>query len=182
MEGSRFAHVAALMVHLCKRKVKLAANYDLYQLKLYICRRRLVFMNLHCRSVIRALAFLLLVGPLQAQQVFVCGMMDTIFLGDCCCEDHNYCADAGCSDAVTTENNQCCEESIELSFNIGANDEVNVIKSVEIRSNIDPPPIIVFAGEPLVEPIRFTETSYLYTAFPDSPGSNIYLITQRLRI
>ena len=139
-------------------------------------------MKLHHISVIRALVFLLLVGPLQAQQVFACGMMDTTFFDDCCCEDHNSCADANCDDAITSENNQCCEESIELNFNKEANEELTVIKSVEIRSNVDPPPAITSTVEQLLEPIRFTESSYLYTNPPDSLGSNTYLITQRLRI
>ena len=139
-------------------------------------------MNMSRRSVIRALLFLLLVGPLQAQQVFVCGMMDVTFFDGCCCEDHNNCSDADCSDAIATENSQCCEESVELTIDNEANEEVNVIKSVEIRSNVDPPLAIVSAIEQLVEPIRFTENSNLYTSPPYSSGSNTYLITKRLRI
>jgi len=138
-------------------------------------------MNVHRSPIIRALIFLLLVGPLQAQQVFACGMMDAVFLDDCCCEDHNNCGDSDHSDAITPEN-QCCEESIQLSFNGEANSNVGVIKSVEIRSDVDPPVAIVFAGEPFVEPVRFTEISYHYTSPPDSQGSNTYLVTQRLRI
>lgn len=165
-----------------QKKIKLAANYDLYQLKLNLSIRRLTLVNLHRRSIIRALIILLLVGPLQVQQVFACGMMDATFYDDCCCEDHNNCANADCSDAITTENNTCCEESIELNFNNEANEELTVIKSVEIRSNVDPPPAIVFAVEPLVEPIRFLKTSDLYSSPPYSLGSNTHLITQRLRI
>jgi hypothetical protein len=122
------------------------------------------------------------VGPLQAQQGFACGMMDTTFYDDCCCDDHNNCADADCSDAISTEKSQCCEESIQLSFNNEANDEVKVIKSVEIRSNVDPPPEIVFAVGQLVEPIRITVASNQYLSPPCNPGSNTYLITKRLRI
>lgn len=138
-------------------------------------------MNVHRNTIIRALIFLLLVGPLQAQQVFACGVMDAVFLDDCCCEDHNNCGDSDHSDAITPEN-QCCEESIQLSFNDEANSDVGVIKSVEIRSDVDPPVAIVFADEPFVEPVRFTEISYHYTSPPDSQGSNTYLVTQRLRI
>lgn len=139
-------------------------------------------MKINRISVIRVLVFLLLVGSLQAQQVFACGMMDATFFDDCCCENHNNCADADCSDAITTENNQCCEETVELNFNNEANNELTVIKSVEIRSNVDPPPAITSLIKQLVEPVRFTETSYRYTNPPDKLGSNTYLITQRLRI
>ena len=139
-------------------------------------------MNLNHKSIIRALVFLLLVGPLQAQQVFACGMMDATFLDDCCCEDHNNCADADCTDAITTEKVPCCEESIDLSLNYQANETSDVIKSVEIRSDVDPPPAIASVIVQLVEPIRFTVTSDLFTSPPYRPGSNTYLITQRLRI
>ena len=138
-------------------------------------------MNLHRSPIIRALIFLLLVGPLQAQQVFACGMMDAVFLDDCCCEDHNNCDDSDHSDALTPEN-QCCEESIQLSFNDGSNCDVSIAKSVEIRSDVDPPVVIVFTDQPFVERIRFAEIRYHYTSPPDTQGSNTYLVTQRLRI
>ena len=139
-------------------------------------------MDIPSRSFIQALVFLILVGPLQAQQVFACGMMDATFYDDCCCEDLNNCANADCSDAITTVNNQCCEESIELTFYNEANEELIVIKSYEIRSNVDPPPAITSVFEQLVEPIRFIETRNLYSSPPCYLGSNTYLITQRLRI
>ena len=138
-------------------------------------------MTMNRRSIIRALVLLLLVGPLQAQQVFACGMMDEVFLDDCCCEDHNNCENSDSSDALTPEN-QCCEESIQLSFNDEANSDLGVIKSVEIRSDVDPPVVIVFADELLVESVCFAVISYHYTSPPDSQGSNTYLVTQRLRI
>ena len=133
-------------------------------------------------SVVRALVFLLLVTPLQAQQVFACGMMGTTFFDDCCCEHHNNCADADCSDATSTETNQCCKQSVELNISNEMTEDLIVIKSLEIRSNIDPPPAITFTLEQLVEPVRFTEISYLHTTLPGNLGSNTYFITQRLRI
>ena len=136
-------------------------------------------MYLNHKSIFHALLFLLLAGPLQAQQVFVCGMMDAIFV-DCCCEDNNCSTDSDSSDAVTPEN-QCCEESIQLSINIDANSEIDVLKPAEIRSDVDPPVEIVFAAAQWVEPIRFTETSNFYTNPPYRAGTT-YLITQRLRI
>ena len=138
-------------------------------------------MDLHHKSIIRALVFLLLVGPLQAQQVFACAMMGAVFLDDCCCEDHNNCADSDSSDEITSEN-QCCEESIQLSFNNEANSEVDFVKPVEIRSDVDPPVTIVIASEQWVKPIRFAEIGNYYTSSPDNQGSDTYLVTQRIRI
>ena len=138
-------------------------------------------MKLNRSTFVRVLIFLLLVAPLQAQQVFACGMLDTIFLDDCCCEDHNDSVDSDSGDAITYDE-QCCEKSIQISFNIDANSEIDVLKSVEIRSDVDPPVEVVLATEQWVEPIRFTETSNLYTNPPNRTGSNTYLITQRLRI
>ncbi len=139
-------------------------------------------MNIFRRSVVRALIFLLLVGPLQVQQVFACGMMDATFLNDCCCEEHNNCADADCNDAIATENVPCCEEAVELNFSYQANGTLNVIKSIEIRLDVDLPPAVIFAVKQMVKPIRVTVTGYQFLSFPSSPGSTTYLITQRIRI
>ncbi len=136
---------------------------------------------MHRRPIIRTLIFLLLAGPLQAQQMFACGMMDAVFLDECCCEDHNHCSDSDSSDALTPEN-QCCEVSIELGFSDEINGETGVIKSVEIRSDVDPPVAILIASEQWVNPIRFAEINNYYTSPPDSQGSNTYLVTRRLRI
>jgi hypothetical protein len=108
--------------------------------------------------------------------------MDATFFDDCCCGDHNNCADANCSDAMTSKDSVCCQVSTELNYNNEANEDLPVITSVEIRSNVDPPPAITSPIKQLVEPVRFTETSYRYTNPPDKLGSNTYLITQRLRI
>ena len=136
-------------------------------------------MYVNQKSIFHALVFLLLVGPLQAQQVFVCGMMDAIF-ADCCCENNNCSPDSDSSDAITPEN-QCCEESIQLSINIDANSEIDVLKPVEIRSDVDPPAEVGYATTQWAEPGHFTVTSNLYTNPPCSAGTT-YLITQRLRI
>ena len=139
-------------------------------------------MNLHRRSIIQTLLLFLLIGPLEAQQLFVCEMMDTTFLNDCCCEEHKNCADTDCSDSITTESNTCCEVSIELNINHEAYDELTVIKSVEVRSNVDPPPVIVYAVKQLAEPVCIIETRDVYSSPPYKLGTNTYLTTQRLRI
>ena len=132
-------------------------------------------------TLVRALVFLLLAAPLQSQQVFACSMLDAVFLDDCCCEDHNNSADSDKGDAITVDN-QCCEESIQLYFNIDANSEIEVLKSVEIRSDVDPPVDIALAINQWVHPISHTAISALYSNTPNYSGSDTYLVTQRLRI
>ncbi len=136
---------------------------------------------MHHRPIIRALIFLLLVGPLQVQQVFACGMMDAVFLDKCCCDDHNLCTDTDSSDSIISEY-QCCEESIQLGFDDEAISDAGVIKSVEIRSDVDPPIEIIIASEQWQAPIRVTAISFHRTLPVDSPGSDTYLITRRIRI
>ena len=138
-------------------------------------------MNLHRRYIIQILLLLLLIGPLEAQQLFDCEIMGTTFLNDCCCEDRN-CADSDCSDATATESNTCCEVSIELKTNHEAYDELTVIKSVEVCSNIDPPPVIVYAVKQLAKPVCIIATRDEYSSPPCKLGTNTYLTTQRLRI
>ena len=138
-------------------------------------------MKFERKSIILALITLLVVGPLQAQQVFDCEMMDTKFYNNCCCDNHNHCADADCDDDVKIENSQCCDESIELKVDNNTKN-VNIIKSAEIRSNVDPPAAITSTIEQFFQPVCFSDNYYLYTHLSGSLGSNTYLITQRFRI
>lgn len=138
-------------------------------------------MHIHRRSFIQALVFLLLVGPLQAQQIYSCGMMDAVFLDDCCCEDHNHCSESDSSDELTPKN-QCCEKSIQLTFNDDANSDVSIVKSVEVRSDVDPPAEVVIAEEQWEEPIPIKAIRFHYIRLSDSQGSKTYLVTQRIRI
>ena len=128
-------------------------------------------MKLHHRPIIRALIFLLLVGPLQAQQMFACEMMNATFLDNCCCVNH----DNGNDDAITVEKAPCCEESTELTLNFQADETTNIIKSVEIRSDVDPPLAVIFAVEELVEPVRVIISNNQYSNPPYyqcEPSSN----------
>lgn len=152
-----------------------------YQLKQNINRHKVISMNIFRRSVIQALMFLLLAGQLQVQHVFACGMMDAISLDDCCCEDHSNCADADCGDAMITGEVPCCEEAIVINFNHQANETLNVIKSIEIRSDVDSPTVI-FAVKQMVEPNCVAVAGAQYLSFPSNLGSTTYLITQRIRI
>ena len=139
-------------------------------------------------SFLRALPLLLLLvtGIVQAQSVYSCPMMDKVLYGECCCAGHNtneFCIDTDSDDAAYAGTDQCCERTVELSFDVDSQQDALILKSAEIRSDVDPPaPMIVamWASIPQVSQARIL--------VPDSfqkvrhSGADIYLTTQRLRI
>lgn len=139
-------------------------------------------MSIHYRYIIQALIIMLLVGPLQAQQIFQCDIMDATFYDDCCCHDHNNCADSDCDDTVVIREAPCCDISVELSLNDQTVDISNAIKSLEYRTGVDPPTQIILQQN---NALQLNDT-LSFQAYPKGLihhyGSNIYLITQRLRI
>lgn len=139
-------------------------------------------MSKRCRYVVQALIILLLVGPLQAQQIFQCNMMDATFYDDCCCDDHNNCADSDCDEEAVTNEIPCCDTSIELSLNDEAVDISKAIKSLEFRTGIDPPAQIILQQNNLFQ-LNYALVFQTYPKVLIHPsGSDTYLITQRLRI
>ena len=139
-------------------------------------------MNKRCRYVIQALIILLLVGPLQAQQIFQCDMMDATFYDDCCCDDHNNCADSDCDEEADAKEVPCCDKSIELSLNDEAVDISKAIKSLELRTGIDPPAQTILQRDnlfPLNNALAYQSHSNILI---HHSGSDAYLVTQRLRI
>ena len=76
------------------------------------------------RTFIRPLllALLLVMGPMHAQIVFACTMMDMAVQGECDCCDHENgkpCVDSDCDIAVDSDDDPCCEQSVELGFDDG---------------------------------------------------------------
>jgi hypothetical protein len=132
------------------------------------------------------LLLILIIGPLQAQTVFACEMMDTIMHGECCCAGDKSgapCDDADCEGAFDAGSGPCCERSVELSLDPDARQDSPAIKPVEMRSAVDPPPAIIAATIELVPP-QSPATIRLDDSLPallDS-RSDTYLLTQRLRI
>jgi len=136
------------------------------------------------RAVLLLMTFA--VGPLQAQSVFACAMMDEVMHGECCCVGHKSdedCADAGCDGALSSSDEPCCERSVEISLDEEALQDVSVIKPAEVRSDVDPPTAIVASIDEIVPP-QLRVAVRAASSLPDvaHSGSDIYLITQRLRI
>lgn len=122
------------------------------------------------------LALLLVVGPLQAQVLFDCGMMG-VMIEECCCDDLDGAKDQSVARADV---NPCCEQVVEVRADPDAPD---VVKPVEVRSDVDPPTSIVscsFVLSPSVIVhhlnIQWDDHSQL------ASGRQTYLTTQRLRI
>lgn len=139
-------------------------------------------------SKLRALLTLLVlvIGPLQAQNVFACSMMDGVFRGDCCCvgsESDRDCMGANCDTAVESTPDPCCERSVQVSIDHEARQDAPVVKPVEIRSDVDPPPAHFASFGAIVPPPSraANNASWFIPVFRHS-GSDTYLLTQRLRI
>lgn len=137
---------------------------------------------------LRALLFLLLfvVGPLQAQSVFACPMMDKVVHGDCCCVGSNEdkdCVDATCEAALLAGPDPCCDQSVELSLDTDARLDTPLLKPVEVSSAVDPPPAILVVYFDFLLP-QLEARVPVFTTFPEVSysGTDTYLITQRLRI
>jgi hypothetical protein len=137
---------------------------------------------------LRALLFLLLfvVGPLQAQSVFACPMMDKVVHGECCCvgpsEDKD-CVDATCEAALPVGSDPCCDQSVELSLDTDARLDTPILKPIEVSSEVDPPVAILVVHLDLLLP----QAEALVPVFSTPPevshsGTDTYLTTQRLRI
>jgi hypothetical protein len=132
------------------------------------------------------LLFVLVVGPLQVQSVFACPMMDEVMHGECCCVGHKAdedCVNADCAGAVDATTDPCCERSVSISIDEEARQDAPIIKSVEVRSDVDPPTGIV-ATLPDFDllPRRVAHRVDFSPSDSFKSGSDTYLITQRLRI
>ena len=130
------------------------------------------------------LAILLLAGTLQTQTVYACAMMDTVMHGDCCCDDHGDCTASDCSDTIYTEDGPCCERTVELTNNSDTQLAALLGKQrMKIRSDVDPPTAIIATDDFLAVSGIFASPAIVPATKSSTPsGSDIYLITQRLRI
>lgn len=140
------------------------------------------------RTFIRPLllALLLVMGPVHAQVVFACAMMDMAVQGECDCCDHENgkaCVDSDCDMAVDSGDGPCCEQSVEFSLDDDARQNTPGAKPAEMRSDAGRPQSII-ASFDLIEPPRVVAAPGVrrYLPTPGRFGSDTYLITQRLRI
>lgn len=146
-------------------------------------------MNIRKPKPSFARALLLLVvalGPLQAQTVFACAMMDTMVLDECCCEDHKAtagCENPDCGEALQPDGTRCCAHSVEISADPDARPDASISKPVEVRFDEDPPQVLISSSEVPFTPPAVPVIVGLHSAFAATRGgSPTYLITQRLRI
>ncbi|HNP63579.1 MAG TPA: hypothetical protein PKH39_06545 [Woeseiaceae bacterium] len=135
-------------------------------------------MNDRLRTFLRSVLILIVaVGPLQAQAVFACTMMDTV-MEECCCDEHQV------GDAATESNQEpCCEQSVEVQVDEDARQDTQLLKPFEIRSDVDPPPAIVNSFNAIAA-LQEHSAPVVYRQRPTAnfSGTDTYLITQRLRI
>lgn len=130
------------------------------------------------------LAFTLVAGSLQAQTLYACEMMDMVMHDQCCCDDHQDCADANCDDSVSVGHNPCCERTVEVTNNAEAQQVVLPAgQKAENKSDVDPPSLAIMAAEILFSP-HIGSPSFVFhiPKHASISGSTTYLITQRLRI
>lgn len=144
-------------------------------------------MTSHRPSFARALLLLIVaLGPLQAQTVLACTMMDELVQDDCCCEDRHLepgCDSPDCAAAVEAREASCCEVSVEISADPDARQDGPVFKPVEVRSDVDPPQVLLSSFEAPFTRRPATSTRGFHSAFAAGQGgSETYLATQRLRI
>jgi hypothetical protein len=131
------------------------------------------------------LLLVLAVGPLQAQTVFACAMMDTVMHDECCCDDHKTDDDCAVSKCDSLESSEvpCCERSVEVSVDQEAGQHAPLVKPPDIRSDVDPPPGLVTSFDALFPPQPFlAPRDFHFPTVAAQSGSDTYLVTQRLRI
>lgn len=132
------------------------------------------------KQLVRAvlIGLMLIVGSVQADVSYLCGMMDTVIYDDCCC------ADAGMDDMMVANSDQpCCEKSVALSIDVTTDQAQSQVKPIKFESDVDPPDIITFAVEYSPQIMnRASKSSVRRTSILLTSGSATYLLTQRLRI
>jgi hypothetical protein len=120
---------------------------------------------------------MLVVGLVQAQVSYFCGMMDAVMHDECCC------ADAGGEHMAVADIEPCCEKSVELFVDAVSDPAQTLLKSIEFESDVDPPHAWVSAVDVRPPALGITSLSGIkQTGIPDPVGSATYLTTQRLRI
>jgi len=138
-------------------------------------------------TFLRALLLLLLaIGPLQAQSVFACAMMDTVVHDGCCCEGHetdDYCTNSNCESTLESGDFPCCERAIEVGIDPEAGQNTPPVKSTEVSSGLDPPQALISSFDALFPPHpRLIHGVFHCRPVAGQTGSETYLVTQRLRI
>lgn len=129
------------------------------------------------RMPVLMLGLVLMVGSVQAQVSYFCGMMDKVVHDSCCCHG----MDSG--DAMLTDAESCCDRAVILGVDSGADPAQPTAKPLKFESNADPPPSLISTTEVSFQPLQVLKTSGPATTVSrQHAGSATYLITRRLRI
>jgi hypothetical protein len=113
-------------------------------------------------------------------------MTDMVSHDDCHCDDHELgkdCIDAAFDGTAESDEDPCCEQSVEISVDEDTRRGTPSAKPAELRADADPPQAVV-ASLDLIEPPKVVAARSEVQSFPppSGAGTDIYLITQRLRI
>lgn len=132
------------------------------------------------------LLLLLAVGPLQAQSVFACTMMDAVVPDPGCCNEHQAVKghlEPDQNVSVEAGEDPCCHRSVQVTVDQDAQQVMPIGRSAELRSGMDPPQPLGSLIDALT-PLQRTVTPGVSHFFPAAghSGSDTWLITRRLRI
>ena len=130
---------------------------------------------------------ILVIGPVHAQTVFACTMMDMVMRGGCSHDDHtkdNDCVDSGFDTAAVSGDDPCCEQSVKFSIDEDARQATPIVKPAEARSVVADQTQAIVASFNVNDPRRTLVVLRVIQSLPGPgrSGSDTYLITQRLRI
>lgn len=147
-------------------------------------------MNRHT-SLLRGLLLLMLAaGPLQAQTVLLCEMMEVPRQETCCCHDtetaretdaDTTCDRPSCHTTPRSEVNGCCDQAVEVRFEPDAASPITKPSIDRSDLNLPVPQLIAIELQPPPSPpVRIATPPRVSVAPP--LGSHLYLRTERLRI
>ena len=123
------------------------------------------------------IGLMLVVGSVQAQVSYSCGMMDMVIHDDCCCADFEY------DDTQITDSERCCDKTVELGVDTNSDQAQSTTKPIKFDSDVDPPTAAFCAFYYSLQLQDAAEISCVDQAKTiHSAGSATYLNTQRLRI
>jgi hypothetical protein len=143
------------------------------------------FVMTRRQPLLRCILLLMLsAGPIQAQTVLLCDMMEVPRQETCCCdgpEPARECDEPQCHVAPRAEADGCCDSKVEVSYEADAGP--TIARPADHRTGLDPPHPILVAYELAVPPRTAARPPIprpVSVAIAD--GSNLYLVTERLRI
>lgn len=133
------------------------------------------------------LTLLALAGPLQAQLIYACNVMEQSFQSSCCCEDVNqaHVPASNCVPSGELTEQPCCDTDLELTVSPDSADSALGPSHVTRDTDPDPPqPVAVLPVDlpAVLAPRTVASHAAAGASLPWSAGTATYLLTQRLRI